>query len=93
MVSPTRARANPPSRRGGKVISTAHTRTSIGQPLGLARVPQRHRFKQKDTILGITTPEIRRLARRGGVKRIGFGVYHEARVSLRRFLSEVDSLP
>jgi hypothetical protein len=89
-ASPNRSRANPPGRRGGKVLSTLHTRTSTGQPLGLVRAPQRYRAKrQRDNIYSITTPDIRRLARRGGVKRISFGVYHEARLALRGFLSDV----
>ena len=51
---------------------------------------KRHQTKQiKETILGITKPAIRRLARRGGVKRISSLVYDETRVVLRSFLENV----
>ena len=42
-----------------------------------------------DTVLGITKPAIRRLARRGGVKRISKEVYNETRIILREFLKGV----
>ena len=49
------------------------------------------RFKKnsKEVILGITKPAIRRLARRGGVKRISALIYDEARGVLRSFLENV----
>ena len=40
----------------------------------------------KDVILGITKPAIRRLARRGGVKRISALIYDETRMVIRQFL-------
>lgn len=43
----------------------------------------------RETIMGITKPAIRRLARRGGVKRISSQVYDEARAVLRIFLENV----
>ena len=43
----------------------------------------------KETILGITKPAIRRLARRGGVKRISSAIYDETRGVLRNFLESV----
>ena len=43
----------------------------------------------KETIMGITKPAIRRLARRGGVKRISSLIYDETRVVLRAFLENV----
>lgn len=43
----------------------------------------------KQVILGITKPAIRRLARRGGVKRIAADIYEETRVILRAFLDNV----
>jgi histone H4 len=43
----------------------------------------------KETILGITKPAIRRLARRGGVKRISSLIYEETRQVLRGFLEQV----
>ena len=43
----------------------------------------------KDVILGITKPAIRRLARRGGVKRISGLIYEETRNVLKIFLQNV----
>ena len=43
----------------------------------------------KETILGITKPAIRRLARRGGVKRISSLIYEETRTVLKQFLEGV----
>ncbi|CAL2030536.1 unnamed protein product [Caenorhabditis brenneri] len=50
---------------------------------------KRHRLVLKDNIQGITKPAIRRLARRGGVKRISNLVYEETRGVLRVFLENV----
>ena len=43
----------------------------------------------RDNILGITKPAIRRLARRGGVKRISGLIYDETRTVLKTFLDGV----
>ncbi|KAL2146906.1 hypothetical protein VTI28DRAFT_1633 [Corynascus sepedonium] len=50
---------------------------------------KRHRKIIVDCIRGITKPAIRRLARRGGVKRISGGIYDEARHALKTFLTTV----
>jgi histone H4 len=50
---------------------------------------KRHRKVLRDNIQGITKPAIRRLARRGGVKRINGLVYEETRSVLRTFLERV----
>nr|ACE75329.1 histone H4 [Glyptapanteles indiensis] len=47
---------------------------------------KRHRRVLRDNIQGITKPAIRRLARRGGVKRISGLVYDEIRNILKIFL-------
>lgn len=44
---------------------------------------------KKPLIEGITKPAIRRLARRGGVKRISFTIYKEIREVLQAFLRSV----
>merc|ERR1712011_60940 len=49
----------------------------------------RYRKVLRDNIQGITKPAIRRLARRGGVKRISGLVYEEIRAVLRVFLENV----
>ena len=43
----------------------------------------------KATIMGVTKPAIRRLARRGGVQRISSLIYDETRLVLRSFLENV----
>lgn len=50
---------------------------------------RRHRKVLRDEIRGISSAGIRRLARRGGVKRIGGLVYDEVRATLKIFLEEV----
>jgi histone H4 len=50
---------------------------------------KRHRKVMRENIQGITKPAIRRLARRGGVKRISGDIYEEVRVVLRHFLENV----
>merc|ERR1712110_919176 len=49
----------------------------------------RHRKVLRDNIQGITKPAIRRLARRGGVKRISGLIYEETRGVLKTFLENV----
>ncbi|PHH72730.1 hypothetical protein CDD80_4291 [Ophiocordyceps camponoti-rufipedis] len=72
---PAAARALPAKRKatGGKTILN----------------PKRHRKIVRDSIRGITRPDIRRMARRGGVKRISAGIYDEAREALQTFLKTV----
>ncbi|KAL3697203.1 hypothetical protein R1sor_011279 [Riccia sorocarpa] len=50
---------------------------------------KRHRKVFRDNIQGITKPAIRRLARRGGVKRISGLIYEETRGVLKIFLENV----
>ncbi|GAM26396.1 hypothetical protein SAMD00019534_095710, partial [Acytostelium subglobosum LB1] len=73
-------------------------RMSTGAPSGRGKTggkvggkvgAKRHRKVLKDYIHGITKPAIRRLARRGGVKRISFPIYEEIRNVLRNFLENV----
>ncbi len=56
---------------------------------GVAVPAKRHRKVLRDNILGITKPAIRRLARRGGVKRISGLIYEEIRSILKMFLENV----
>jgi len=58
--------------------------------MGLGKGPaKRHRKVLRDNILGITKPAIRRLARRGGIKRISGLIYEEIRSVLKMFLENV----
>ena len=50
---------------------------------------KRHAKVLRDNIQGITKPAIRRLARRGGVKRISGLMYEETRTVLKVFLDNV----
>ncbi|KAG1867287.1 hypothetical protein DFJ58DRAFT_130401 [Suillus subalutaceus] len=57
---------------------------------GLGKVgAKRHRMILRNNIQGITKPAIRRLARRGGVKRISGLNYEETRGVLKIFLENV----
>jgi histone H4 len=59
-------------------------------PRGLApATPKRHRVVLRGNVQGITKPAIRRLARRGGVKRISGLMYEETRGILKIFLDHV----
>ena len=50
---------------------------------------RRHRKVLRDNIQGITKPAIRRLGRRGGIKRISGLIYEETRGVLKVFLENV----
>jgi len=56
----------------------------IGSKIGAKKV----RSVAKESISGITKPAVRRLARRGGVKRISGLMYPEARHVLKQFLQK-----
>ncbi|KAK8080638.1 histone H4 [Apiospora hydei] len=61
----------------------------LGQSLSGKSGAKRHRNVLRDNINGITKPDIRRLARRGGVKRISAHVYQETRSALRAYVEMV----
>ena len=52
-------------------------------------VPRRHRRPVKPAIDGISKPDLRRLARKGGVKRVSPLTYKDSRSALRNFLRTV----
>ena len=56
---------------------------------GKVGAKRKEKSKLKESILGITKPAIKRLARRGGVKRIAGLIYEETRNVLRSFLENV----
>eukprot|EP01055_Gregarina_sp_Pseudo9_P000668 Gregarina_sp_Pseudo_9__667@NODE_1423_length_1614_cov_207_309841_g1321_i0_p3_GENE_NODE_1423_length_1614_cov_207_309841_g1321_i0NODE_1423_length_1614_cov_207_309841_g1321_i0_p3_ORF_typecomplete_len105_score16_41CENPT_C/PF15511_6/2_9e31TAF/PF02969_17/3_5e16CBFD_NFYB_HMF/PF00808_23/0_00012CENPS/PF15630_6/0_00012Bromo_TP/PF07524_13/0_00016TFIID_20kDa/PF03847_13/0_0013TFIID31kDa/PF02291_15/0_0015Histone/PF00125_24/0_0031_NODE_1423_length_1614_cov_207_309841_g1321_i07441058 len=64
-------------------------RGKAGKGLGKQGASVRHRKVLRDNIQGITKPAIRRLARRGGVKRISAAIYEEVRSVLKIFLDSV----
>lgn len=78
-----------PGRGKGKV-SAIKSRPPAGRGKGKMMRRKRHR-PLADNILGVTKPAIRRLARRGGVKRLSGMIYAETRTVLRVFLQNVIS--
>ncbi|KAJ9413028.1 histone-fold-containing protein [Fusarium oxysporum] len=80
-----------PTYTGGNVIpyhnKTHGNRCAPGNTLLQGR--RRHRKVLRDSIYGITKPAIRRLARRGGVKRISEGIYNEIRRALKERLETI----
>ena len=69
-------------------LKTMSGRGKGGKGLGKGGA-KRHRKVLRDNIQGITKPAIRRLARRGGVKRISGLIYEETRGVLKVFLENV----
>ncbi|XP_033026183.1 uncharacterized protein LOC117058879 [Lacerta agilis] len=70
------------------LLVTMSGRGKGGKGLGKGGA-KRHRKVLRDNIQGITKPAIRRLARRGGVKRISGLIYEETRGVLKVFLENV----
>ncbi|PIA88976.1 Histone [Cercospora beticola] len=65
-------------------VNTApNPRTGRGQGL------RHHQKVLRDNVQGVTKPAIRRLARRGGVKRISGDIYSGIRVALKQRLEEL----
>ena len=96
VCSPT---GNLGSIKSGSVVVSIHSlithrtinmsgRGKGGKGLGKGGA-KRHRKVLRDNIQGITKPAIRRLARRGGVKRISGLIYEETRGVLKVFLENV----
>jgi histone H3/H4 len=73
-------------RHGGHGGGKGRGLGAKGLGMGGAR---RHRKVMRDNIQGITKPSIRRLARRGGVKRISGLIYEETRGVLKVFLENI----
>ena len=75
--------------KGGKGLGKGGGASShLVRPRGSAReltrdTAKRHRKVLRDNIQGVTKPAIRRLARRGGVKRISGLIYEETRGVLK----------
>jgi hypothetical protein len=88
------------ARRGGKVHNSQRVPTSpptqrktgVGLGKGIPHRRQRGGRLSSDAVKGITKGDLRRLARRGGVKRLSASIYEEARSALKSFLTEVWNL-
>ncbi|KAL5325703.1 hypothetical protein ACEPPN_006833 [Leptodophora sp. 'Broadleaf-Isolate-01'] len=97
--SGSRGTARPMGRAtlGGKGVVGGGAKFAIGRGkggkgLGTGKGAKRYRKLVKDTIQGVTKGDIRRLARRGGVKRISAGIYEETRSQLKKRLEEASLL-
>ncbi|KAL7839388.1 hypothetical protein SRHO_G00260460 [Serrasalmus rhombeus] len=76
--------------REGKLLKLVYETCNMKGGKGLGKGgAKRHRKVLRDNIQGITKPAIRRLARRGGVKRISGLIYEETRGVLKVFLENV----
>lgn len=69
-------------------FGTGYGIKDLGKGLGNGG-PKRHKKVLRDTNVNITKPAIRRLARKGGVKRISGLVYDEVRDVLKSFLKGI----
>lgn len=56
---------------------------------GIKRELKLNRRQARESLKNISKPSIRRLARRGGVKRLGSAVYGEMRVALHQYLTKI----
>lgn len=78
-----------PTEEAPKAGVTANKPTGAGKGKAHSYRAKRHRQIWRDNIQGVTKPAIRRLARRGGVKRLSGLIYEETRGVLRVFLEHV----
>jgi histone H4 len=78
------AQVGPRSAHGGKVPRPPTQTAGIKQP-GFVRM----RKVLRNNLAGVTKHDVRRLARRGGVKRINGLCYEETRKVLKNFLEDV----
>ena len=72
--------------KGGKGVTLGKGSKGAKASKGGKRIKQK---QSQDVLKGITKPAIRRLARRGGVKRINGSIYEETRQVLKQFLEQV----
>mgnify|MGYP001153421358 CR=1 FL=1 len=70
--------------KGGKGVGKG-----IGKGIGKVAAKRHSRRTNKPVLEGVTKPAIRRLARRGGVKRISHYIYEYTREILKGFLADV----
>lgn len=89
--SPSSEQPRAMSGRGkGKSVGGGKGFGAGGKGLGAGKGgAKRHKKVYRDNLQGITKPAIRRLARRGGVKRINGDIYKETREVLKSFLENV----
>ena len=88
------AKLAPRKQVSGKSVVPMGAQNPIGKGLSNKTLPKRIRVKKFGAIQGISKAGIRRLARRGGCRRISGLIYQETRGVLKFFLERVikDSL-
>ncbi|KAK3645726.1 hypothetical protein LTR56_008913 [Elasticomyces elasticus] len=75
---------------GSKTVAGGKGKGKGGFGLGLGHKSlKRHRKIMRDNLQGVSKGDIRRLARRGGVKRISGMLYQDTRLVLRQYLEKV----
>lgn len=90
LAAPTGEDSLPPSIEEEESTTPITTTKRSKRPgKGLGKGAKRHKKVLRDNIQGITKPALRRLCRRGGVKRISGLIYDESRTVLRTFLEHV----
>ena len=77
--------------KGGKTTGGKSTGSGMGKGkfISAAGHKRTNKHRARENIEGITKPAIRRLARRGGVKRISHFIYEDTRHVLKNFLESV----
>ncbi|KAH7395174.1 histone-fold-containing protein [Phaeosphaeria sp. MPI-PUGE-AT-0046c] len=78
-----------PAQSRAQQLGLGLGRTSGGLGKGKGKGLKRHMKIQRDTIYGVTKGDIRRLARRGGVKRIAATIYDDVRKALKDRLRSI----
>ena len=75
----------------GKVAAKGKTNVGKGKGKsgGKNMAMRKKQFQSRPTLEGITKGDIRRLARKGGVKRIAMDVYSESRDTIKGFLQHL----
>ncbi|OSS44910.1 hypothetical protein B5807_09183 [Epicoccum nigrum] len=85
-----RSQPSAPSASRATNLGMGLGKRAVGRgDIGKGKGAKRHHKGQRDTIRGVTKGDIRRLARRGGVKRISATIYDDVREALRSRLSSI----
>ena len=79
-----------PQRVGKSPAQYGYTASiSGGKPITVSRPSKARRMQMRKPLDGITKSSIRKLARRGGVKRISGEIYDETRYTLHKYIESV----
>ncbi|KAF2796262.1 histone-fold-containing protein [Melanomma pulvis-pyrius CBS 109.77] len=78
---------SPSAAKAQRLNTTGHGGKGLGKGKGKAQ--RRHQKILRDNINGVTKGDIRRIARRGGVKRISAAAYPEVRIALKQRLEGI----